>query len=64
MCKARPLLYIFWEVSKLRLAQVVIAMLFGVCAFFGLLLTLLGMLLPGLVIVVVSMISAYAAVNY
>ena len=56
-------LYITSGVIIARIVQSIISMLFGMCAFVGLIAMLLGIVFPGAAVIFISLIGIHAIVN-
>lgn len=63
MRKARPFLLSAREAIIARLAQIIIIFLFSVLALSGLLIALLGLVLPGLIITTACLVGIWAESN-
>lgn len=63
MRKARPPLLFTREAIVPRLAQIIITFLFSILALSGLLIALLGLVLPGLVITTACLVGIWAESN-
>ena len=63
MRKARPFLLSPREAVIARLAQIIIMFLFSILALSGLLIALLGLVLPGLIITAACLVGIWAEAN-
>ena len=63
MRKARPFLLSAREAVIARLAQIIIIFLFSLLALSGLLIALLGLVLPGLIITAACLVGIWAESN-
>lgn len=63
MRKARPFLLSTREAVIARLAQIIIIFLFSILALSGLLIALLGLVLPGLIITAACLVGIWAESN-
>ena len=63
MRKARPFLLSAREEVIARLAQIIIIFLFSIIALSGLLIALLGLVLPGLIITAACLVGIWAESN-